>query len=77
MKAAKDLHLKAVYSRSRKSAQDLASSVSDIDLYSEDSGSGYSYADLLARDDIAAVIIGYVYCSFPSPLGHSLDTSNS
>ncbi|KAJ5257038.1 hypothetical protein N7478_013142 [Penicillium angulare] len=58
VKATKDLSLKAIYSRSLKSAQDLASTVSGIDLYSEDSGPGKSYADLLARDDIKAVIIG-------------------
>ena len=59
VKAAKDLHLKAVYSRSRKSAQDLAGTASDVDIYSDDSGAGHDYADLLARDDIQALIIGY------------------
>ncbi|KAL1969734.1 hypothetical protein VTN77DRAFT_8287 [Rasamsonia byssochlamydoides] len=56
--AAKELTLKAIYSRSLKSAQSLASGFSDVDLYSEDSGPGKSYADLLARQDIKAVIIG-------------------
>ena len=60
MQAVKDLDLKAIYSRSLKSAQDLASNTTDIDLYSEDSGAGRSYADLLNRPDISAVIIGYV-----------------
>jgi len=32
-----------------------------VDLYSEDAGPGKGYADLLARDDISAVIIAYVY----------------
>jgi hypothetical protein len=42
-----------------KSAQDLASGTSEVDIYSEDSGSDKSYADLLARSDIGAVIIAY------------------
>ena len=46
--------LKAVYSRSLKSAQNLATGV---DLYSDDSGSGKTYHDLLLRDDIHAVIL--------------------
>ncbi|KAJ5611018.1 Oxidoreductase N-terminal [Penicillium lagena] len=60
VQAATDLHLKAIYSRSLKSAQDLATGTSSsaVDLYSEDSGPGKSYADLLARADIEAVIIG-------------------
>ncbi|KAJ5611788.1 hypothetical protein N7528_008893 [Penicillium herquei] len=58
VKAAEQLNLKAIYSRSRKSAQDLAGEIPDIDLYSEDSGTGKNYTDLLARDDIQAVIIG-------------------
>lgn len=60
MQAVKDLDLKAIYSRSLKSAQDLASNTTDINLYSEDSGAGRSYTDLLNRSDISAVIIGYV-----------------
>lgn len=43
-----------------KSAQNLAGENSSVDLYSEDSGSGKTYDDLLARDDIQAVIIAYV-----------------
>ncbi|KAJ5993304.1 hypothetical protein N7451_009028 [Penicillium sp. IBT 35674x] len=58
VQAVKDLDLKAIYSRSLKSAQDLASNTADIDLYSEDSGAGRSYTDLLNRSDISAVIIG-------------------
>lgn len=53
----KDLTLKAVYSRSLKSAQTLATESNNIDLYSDDSGSGKSLDDLLARDDITGVII--------------------
>ncbi|OJJ37559.1 hypothetical protein ASPWEDRAFT_39268 [Aspergillus wentii DTO 134E9] len=57
VQASDSLQLKAIYSRSQKSAQDLAVGTSGIDIYSEDSGSGKSYADLLARQDIVAVII--------------------
>lgn len=53
----KDLTLKGVYSRSLKSAQSLGTNASDVDLYSEDSGSGKGLDDLLARKDISAVII--------------------
>ncbi|KAK1139822.1 hypothetical protein N8T08_011148 [Aspergillus melleus] len=57
VQAAKEFDLKAIYSRSLNSAQNLAAGVSGVDLYSEDSGPGKSYADLLSRQDIAAVII--------------------
>ncbi|TVY19291.1 Uncharacterized protein LARI1_G004815 [Lachnellula arida] len=48
------LTLKAIYSRSLKSAQALGVKV---DLYSDDSGAGKTYHDLLLDDSIAAVII--------------------
>jgi predicted dehydrogenase len=48
------LTLKAIYSRSIKSAKALEAKV---DLYSDDSGSGNTYHDLLLRDDIQAVIL--------------------
>ncbi|RFU28537.1 hypothetical protein B7463_g7801, partial [Scytalidium lignicola] len=51
------LSLKAVYSRSLKSAQSLSENLSNIDLYSDDSGSGKTYQDLLQRDDIQAFVI--------------------
>lgn len=54
------LSLKAIFSRSLKSAQalaDLATNSSEIDLYSTDAGDGKAYKDLIARDDIAAVIL--------------------
>ncbi|KAI9882257.1 MAG: hypothetical protein M1823_005995 [Watsoniomyces obsoletus] len=51
------LTLRAVYSRSLKSAEALAAGTPEIDLYSEDAGEGKTYADLLKRDDIHAVII--------------------
>lgn len=53
----KDLTLKAVYSRSLKSAKSLETDSSKVDLYSDDSGTGKGLDDLLARDDIGAVII--------------------
>lgn len=49
------LTLKAIYSRSLKSAQALKTT--DVDLYSDDSGSGKTYHDLLLRDDIHAIVI--------------------
>lgn len=48
------LTLKAIYSRSLKSAQELGA---QVDLYSDDSGAGKTYHDLLLDDSIAAVII--------------------
>ncbi|KAL4878838.1 hypothetical protein BJY04DRAFT_220673 [Aspergillus karnatakaensis] len=57
IKAASSLTLKAVYSRSLKSAQSLAEDLNDVDLYSDDSGDGKSYADLLKREDVKAVIL--------------------
>ncbi|KAF5007051.1 hypothetical protein FDECE_6596 [Fusarium decemcellulare] len=53
------LSLKAIYSRSLKSAQNTAalSTKGTIDLYSADSGAGKSLDDLLQRQDISAVII--------------------
>ncbi|KAJ5488702.1 hypothetical protein N7539_003592 [Penicillium diatomitis] len=58
VQATPDLALKAIYSRSLKSARDLASGAPNCDLYSDDSGHGKTYEDLLARSDIGAVIIG-------------------
>ncbi|KAF1933306.1 NAD(P)-binding protein [Didymella exigua CBS 183.55] len=50
------LSLKAIYSRSLKSAKAVSEHLSDIDLYSEDS-EGKTYDDLLKREDIKGVII--------------------
>jgi predicted dehydrogenase len=51
--------LKAIYSRSLSSAQKLSKEVesSTPDLYAEDAGSDKSYAKLLERSDIEAVVI--------------------
>jgi len=57
VEASKDLTLKAVYSRSAKSARTLEVDESKVDVYSDDSGAGKSLDDLLARTDIGAVII--------------------
>jgi predicted dehydrogenase len=59
------LSLKAVYSRSLKSATALAENLSDVDLYSEDS-EGKTYDDLLKREDVKGVIIAYVPITHPS-----------
>jgi predicted dehydrogenase len=54
------LSLKAIYSRSIKSAKTTAENLSGVDLYSDDSD-GKTFEDLLKRDDIKGVIIAYVY----------------
>lgn len=63
------LSLKAIYSRSLKSAQETAALVNkdDVkpDLYSSDSGEGKAYQDLLKRDDIGAVILALPITSQP------------
>ncbi|KAI9859324.1 MAG: hypothetical protein M1824_003838 [Vezdaea acicularis] len=51
------LSLKAIYSRSLKSAQSLSEGLQGLELYSEDAGPGKGYADLLRRADILGVII--------------------
>lgn len=74
MQATPDFELRAVYSRSLKSAQNLAAGTSSVELYSEDAGAGKQYADLLSRQDIAAVIIVYA-----NPRSHyiNLHTANT
>lgn len=57
VEASKELTLKAVYSRSLKSARTLEVDESQVDLYSDDAGPGKSLDDLLARSDIQAIII--------------------
>ncbi|GAB1214674.1 hypothetical protein ATERTT37_003838 [Aspergillus terreus] len=56
LRASPDFDLKAIYSRSRQSAQALAGDC-DVAVYAEDAGPGHRYEDLLARADIAAVVI--------------------
>lgn len=59
--ASSNLSLKLIYSRSLKSAKEtselLPASHSQVELYSEDSGAGKTFTDVLARSDIAGVII--------------------
>lgn len=62
MHATPQLALKAVYSRSLKSAQVLKA---NVDLYSDDAGAGKTYHDLLLREDIQAVIIALPILSQP------------
>lgn len=57
MQASSNLTLKAIYSRSLKSAKTLAETAGHVDLYSDDAGAGKTYHDLLLRSDIQAVII--------------------
>ena len=56
IQATPSLSLKAVYSRSLKSAQALSEKLSGVDLYSDDQ-SDKKYEDLLKRDDIKGVVI--------------------
>lgn len=68
------LSLKAIYSRSLKSAQDTASlnTKAQVDLYSADSGEGKSYQDLLQREDVSAVIIALPIVSQPEYIEKAL-----
>ncbi|KAI4665626.1 uncharacterized protein J4E78_003088 [Alternaria triticimaculans] len=50
------LSLKAVYSRSLKSAKALSEKLSDVELYSDDQD-GKKFEDLLKRDDVKGVVI--------------------
>lgn len=63
------LSLKAIYSRSLKSAKEtsqlLPASHGEVELYSEDSGSGKSYKDVLARPDIVGVLIALPIATQP------------
>ncbi|KAJ5041157.1 uncharacterized protein L3040_005708 [Drepanopeziza brunnea f. sp. 'multigermtubi'] len=69
VKASPNLTLKAIYSRSLKSAQALNTGV---DLYSEDSGDGKTYGDLLLREDITAVIIALPILAQPEFIEQAL-----
>ena len=66
--------LKAIYSRSLKSAKDTASlhTKGELDLYSSDSGEGKSYDDLLSRKDISAVILALPIVSQPEYIKKAL-----
>jgi predicted dehydrogenase len=66
-----DLSLKAIYSRSLKSAKSVCEGLSDIALYSDDSEQ--TYADLLKRDDVHAVIIALPIPVQPKFIKQALD----
>jgi predicted dehydrogenase len=66
------LTLKAIYSRSSKSAKALAEGVSQVDVYSEDSEDGKRYKDLLAREDVHAVVIALPILSQPEYIKQAL-----
>ncbi|MCJ1357227.1 MAG: hypothetical protein MMC33_007223 [Icmadophila ericetorum] len=72
VEASENLTLKAVYSRSLESAQSLSSKSSNVDLYSEDSGEGKGYIDLLKRSDIQAVIIALPILNQPEYIRRAL-----
>ncbi|KFG77813.1 NAD-binding Rossmann fold oxidoreductase family protein, partial [Metarhizium anisopliae] len=62
------LDLKALYSRSLKSAQETAGQIKDAPqpaLYAEDAP-GSTYADLLRREDVQAVIVALPIVSQPA-----------
>ena len=61
IRSSPNLKLVAVYSRSLKSAQDTVGDVPSATLYSEDAGTGKGLSDLLAREDVQAVIIACVH----------------
>lgn len=65
MQACSNLALKAIYSRSLKSATALGEKAGGVDLYSDDAGAGKTYHDLLLRTDIQAVIIALPVLSQP------------
>ncbi|TKA41256.1 hypothetical protein B0A54_06158 [Friedmanniomyces endolithicus] len=72
VRASSDLDLKAIYSRSLKSAQAVtAETLPHLDLYSEDSAKGYQ--DLLSRDDVQAVIIALPIMNQPEFIKRALE----
>ncbi|KAI9744017.1 MAG: hypothetical protein M1818_002751 [Claussenomyces sp. TS43310] len=65
VQACPNLALKAIYSRSLKSAKALGDKAGSVDLYSDDSGVGKTFSDLLSRKDIDAVTIALPIPSQP------------
>ncbi|CAG9978433.1 unnamed protein product [Clonostachys byssicola] len=57
IQATKKLTLKAVYSRSLKSAKTVCEDSNEVQLYSDDSAPGRQLSDVLTRDDVHAVIV--------------------
>jgi predicted dehydrogenase len=70
--ACKDLDLKAVYSRSLKTVQSLLQGRDGIDAYSDDSGVGKTYKDLLARSDVQAIVIALPILAQPQYIKEAL-----
>ncbi|KAF7563205.1 hypothetical protein G7046_g926 [Stylonectria norvegica] len=70
------ISLKAIYSRSAKSAKETAAldtKGGTPDLYSDDAGAGHTYHDLLLREDISAVIIALPIKSQPEYIEAALN----
>lgn len=71
------LSVKAIYSRSLKSAQDTAAILKDshgeIDLYSQDSGDGKTFKDILKRSDVVGVIIALPIMNQPEYIKQALE----
>jgi len=65
------LSLKAVYSRSLKSAETLSEKLSDVELYSDDQD-GKKFEDLLKRDDVKGVVIALPILAQPDYIKKAL-----
>ncbi|CAG5182842.1 uncharacterized protein ALTATR162_LOCUS10362 [Alternaria atra] len=65
------LSLKAVYSRSLKSAKALSEKLSDVELYSDDQD-GKTFEDLLKRDDVKGVVIALPILAQPDYIKKAL-----
>ncbi|KAF2851450.1 oxidoreductase-like protein family [Plenodomus tracheiphilus IPT5] len=72
IQATPTLALKAVYSRSSKSAQALTENLSNVEIYSDDSPKGQNYEDLLKREDIQAVVIALPILTQPDYIKKAL-----
>ncbi|RAL04788.1 60S ribosomal eL32 domain-containing protein [Aspergillus ibericus CBS 121593] len=72
--ASETFDLKALYSRSLKSAETLLAekTITTLDVYSEDAGLGKGYADLLAREDVQAVVIALPITAQPTFIKQAL-----
>ncbi|PWY90265.1 NAD-binding Rossmann fold oxidoreductase family protein [Aspergillus sclerotioniger CBS 115572] len=72
--ASTTFNLKALYSRTHASAETLLAekNIQSLDIYSEDSGPGKQYEDLLAREDVDAVVIALPITAQPTYIKHAL-----
>ncbi|RMZ71145.1 dehydrogenases and related s [Pyrenophora seminiperda CCB06] len=73
IQATPSLSLKAVYSRSLKSAKALSEKLSDVELYSDDQD-GKKFDDLLKRDDVKGVVIALPILAQPDYIKKALAT---